>query len=138
MHTYNSSLRYMMTKKDAKPRLIHLVLLLQEFNFKVKDRKGTENQVVDYLSQLEDEVIRDLGEKAEINDTFPDEHVLASYQDLILLFEDFEIFLASDIIPLDLSFHQRKTFIHDVSSFGRIHTYKELRRWAYSALCVKS
>ena len=29
-----------MAKKDAKPRLIRWVLLLQEFDFEVLDRKG--------------------------------------------------------------------------------------------------
>ena len=50
-----------MAKKDEKPRLIHWVLLLQEFDFEVLDRKGTENQVVDHLSRLEDEAMRELG-----------------------------------------------------------------------------
>ena len=53
IHTDNSSFRYLMAKKDAKLRLIHRVLLLQEFYFEVKDRKGTENQVADQLSRLE-------------------------------------------------------------------------------------
>ena len=50
-----------MAKKDAKPRLIRWVLLLQEFDFEVLDRKGTENQVADHLSRLEDEAMRELG-----------------------------------------------------------------------------
>lgn len=53
-----------MEKKDAKQRLVRWVLLLQEFDFDVKERKGTENQVADHLSRLEDEAIRELGEKA--------------------------------------------------------------------------
>ena len=67
-----------MAKKDAKPRLIHWVLLLQEFDFEVKDRKWIENQVADHLSRLKDEAMRELGEKTKIDDTFPDEHVLAA------------------------------------------------------------
>ncbi|XP_060210808.1 uncharacterized protein LOC132637788 [Lycium barbarum] len=42
-HTDQLSLRYLMTKKDAKPKLIRWVIPLQEFGFKVKDRKGCEN-----------------------------------------------------------------------------------------------
>ena len=47
-----------MAKKDAKPKLIRWVLLLQEFDFEVMDRKGTKNQVADQLSRLEYKAIR--------------------------------------------------------------------------------
>ena len=88
-----------MEKKDAKPRLIRQVLLLQEFDFEVLDRKGTENQVADHFSRLEDEAMRELGDKTDIDDTFPDEHILAASQDLISWFADFANYLASDIVP---------------------------------------
>ena len=58
-----------------------------------------------------------MGDKAEIDDTFRDEHVLAASQDLIPWFTDFANYLASDIVPPDLSFHQMKKFIHDVKNF---------------------
>ena len=61
VHTDHSELIYLMAQKDAKPRLIRWVLLLQEFEFEVMDRKGTENQVADHLSRLEDEAMRELG-----------------------------------------------------------------------------
>ena len=83
----------------------------------MKDRKGTQNQVADHLSRLEDGSMRELGEKVEIDDTFPDEHVLAASQDLIPWFADFTNYLPSDIVPPDLSFHQRKKFMHDVKKF---------------------
>ena len=50
-----TALRYLMAKKDAKSRLIRWVLLLQEFDFEVRDGKGTKNQVADHLSILADE-----------------------------------------------------------------------------------
>ena len=93
------------------------MLLLQEFDFEVKDRKGTENQVVDHLSRLEDEAMGKLGEKAEIGDIFHDDHVLAAFHDLIPWFADFANYQASNIVPSELSFHQRKKFMHDVKKF---------------------
>jgi hypothetical protein len=42
-----------MSKKDAKPRLIRWVLLLQEFDLHMVDRKGAENRVADNLSRFE-------------------------------------------------------------------------------------
>ena len=87
-----------MAKKDAKPRLITWVLLLQEFDFEVKERKGTENQVADHFSRLEDESMRELGEKAEIDDAFPDEYVLTTFQHLIPWFAYFENYMESDVV----------------------------------------
>ena len=99
-----------MVKNDAKPRLIRWVLLMQEFDFEVKDRKGTKNQVVDQLCRLEDEDMLELGEKAEIYDAFSDEHVLPASQDLIPWFTYFTNYMASDVVPSELTFHQRKKF----------------------------
>ena len=38
--TDHSAIKYLMTKKDVKPRLIRWVLLLQEFDMKLKIKKG--------------------------------------------------------------------------------------------------
>ncbi|XP_073041830.1 uncharacterized protein [Primulina eburnea] len=56
VHTDHSALKYLMSKKDAKPRLIRWILLLQEFDLTIIDRKGTENQVADHLSRLENHI----------------------------------------------------------------------------------
>ena len=90
---------------------------MHEFDFEVIDIKWTDNQVADHLSHLEDEAMRELGDKNEIDDTFPDEHVLATSQDLIPWLLDFAKYLANDIVPPDFSFHQRKKFMYDVKIF---------------------
>ncbi|KAH0673865.1 hypothetical protein KY284_024952 [Solanum tuberosum] len=73
VHTDHLALRYLMAKEDAKPRLIRWVLLLQEFNFEVNDRKGTKNQVADHFSRLEEEAMIKLEDGVEINDAFSDQ-----------------------------------------------------------------
>ena len=99
-----------MAKKDEKLRLIRWVLLLQEFDFEVMDKKGTENQVADHLSRIEDEAMRVLGDKTDIDDTFPDEHVLAAYK---TWFHGSQILRT---IYLVILFHRTCPFIKEKSS----------------------
>ncbi|KAG9458840.1 hypothetical protein H6P81_003348 [Aristolochia fimbriata] len=69
VYTDHATLRYLFGKKDSKPRLIRWILLLQEFDTEIKDKKGAENVVADHLSRLETEEV----EKKGIYELFPDE-----------------------------------------------------------------
>ncbi|XP_070008311.1 uncharacterized protein [Nicotiana sylvestris] len=55
VHTDHAALRYLMTKKDSKARLMRWVLLFQELDLEIIHRKGSENQVADHLYRLEEE-----------------------------------------------------------------------------------
>ena len=71
--TYDLALKYLLTKKNAKARLIRWVFLLQEFNLQIKDKKRVENVVVNHLSRL---TIAHNTHNPPINDEFPEESLL--------------------------------------------------------------
>ena len=79
--TDHSALRYVMMKKDAKARLIRWILLLQEFDLEIRDKKGVENVVANHLSCIPNSSCNEL----PINEDFPDENLLAIFRNLGLL-----------------------------------------------------
>ena len=65
----HAALKYLLTKKDAKPRLIRWILLLQNFDLEIKDKKGVENSIPDHLSRMQFENSQELS----INDSLRDD-----------------------------------------------------------------
>ena len=106
MQTDHSAIKYLMTKKDAKPRLIRWVLLLQEFDLEIKDKKGIENLVADHLSRLEgprDEV--------PVSDDFLYEKLLViGDTKTVPWFAYYVNYLVAKVIPPDFSYQQKKRF----------------------------
>ena len=69
----HSALKYLLTKQNSKARHIRWVLLLQEFNQQIKDKKGVENVVTNHLSRS---IIAYNTHDPPINDEFPEESLL--------------------------------------------------------------
>ncbi|CAM8953800.1 unnamed protein product [Rhodiola kirilowii] len=114
VYTDHAAIKYLMAKKDAKPRLIRWVLLLQEFNIEIKDKKGVENVVADHLSRIEHFDTKWFS--MPIRDSFLGEYLL-SVQDEAPWYADYVNYLTCDILPNDLDHNQRRKFLHDVSRY---------------------
>lgn len=103
----HASFKYLLAKKEAKPRLIRWILLLQEFDLEIKDKKGSENLVANYLSRL----IR--GEEfLPLHDHFLDEQLLIIHR-MIPWYAYMVNYLASKILPEDITPAQKNKIRHD-------------------------
>jgi hypothetical protein len=69
VYTDHAAVKYLLTKKNAKPHLIRWILLLQEFDLEIKDKKGVKNSIADHLSRMQFENPQEL----PINDSLRDD-----------------------------------------------------------------
>ncbi|GKC89195.1 reverse transcriptase domain-containing protein, partial [Tanacetum coccineum] len=102
VYTDHSALKYLMNKQDAKPRLLRWVLLLQEFDIIIRDKKGSENLVTDHLSRLENPH-KDVLENTDINEHFPLETLGVILNGSTPWFTDFANYHAGNFIIKGMS-----------------------------------
>lgn len=114
VYTDHSTIKYLLTKVESKPRLIRWILLLQDFDLEIKDKKGSENVVADHLSRHENAKIT--AKEKEILDDFPDEKLFMVTERP--WFVDMANFRAVGVIPEELSYSEMPT-----TSFGKIPIY---------------
>nr|KYP71708.1 Retrovirus-related Pol polyprotein from transposon 17.6 [Cajanus cajan] len=95
VYTDHAAIKYLLTKVYSKPRLIRWILLLQEFDLEIKDKKGCENHVADHLSRLVNEQVT--SQEEEILEEFPDEKLFAMSERP--WFADMANYKAAGVIP---------------------------------------
>ncbi|WKA01472.1 hypothetical protein VitviT2T_019753 [Vitis vinifera] len=110
--TDHSTLKYLLTKQDAKSRLIRWILLLQEFDLQIRDKKGVENVVADHLSRL---VIAHNSHVLPINDDFPEESLMLLAK--TPWYAHIANYLVTGEVPSEWKAQDRKHF------FAKIHAY---------------
>ncbi|GKB81954.1 reverse transcriptase domain-containing protein [Tanacetum coccineum] len=119
MYTDHSALKYLLAKQDAKLRLLHWILLLQEFDVIICDKKGAENLAADHLSRLENPHQSEL-EKKEITETFPLETLgMVTFCDDASTpwFADFANYHAGNFVVKGMSSQQKKKIFKDVKHY---------------------
>ncbi|KAM2973735.1 hypothetical protein FF1_000103 [Malus domestica] len=111
IYTDHAALKYLLTKNEAKPRLIRWMLLLQEFDIEIRDKKGSENVMADHLSRLvhEEEVVL-------IPETFPDEQLM-SIEVSMPWYADLVNYLASKVIPSEFNKNQHDKLKYDARNY---------------------
>nr|GEW28042.1 reverse transcriptase domain-containing protein [Tanacetum cinerariifolium] len=116
VYTDHSALKYLLSKQDAMLRLLWWVLLLQESDIIVRDKKGTENITADHLSRLENPY-KDVFENKDINENFPLETLGKISSGSTPWFADFANFHAGNFIIKGMSSQQKKKFSKDVKHY---------------------
>ena len=129
-------------KKKVKPRLIRKVLLLQEFDMEIKDKRGSENVVADHLTHFQSN--KGMEDRTKIEESFPYKQFLAMeahfqsdkgmedrtkieesfpYKQFLAMeahfpwYANFVNYLACNGLPLGLSSQQKQKFLHDVKLY---------------------
>nr|GEV33690.1 reverse transcriptase domain-containing protein [Tanacetum cinerariifolium]GEV41618.1 reverse transcriptase domain-containing protein [Tanacetum cinerariifolium] len=119
VYTDHSALKYLLAKQDAKPRLLWWILLLQEFDVIINDKKGVENLTADHLSRLKNPHQDEL-EKKEITKTFHLETLgmIAFRGDNSTPWcDDIENYHAGNFIVKWMSSQQKKKFFKDAKHY---------------------
>ncbi|XP_048621486.1 uncharacterized protein LOC125591380 [Brassica napus] len=129
VYTDHAALRHLLAKKDAKPRLLRWILILQEFDLEIKDKPGVENGVADHLSRLRVEC------GIPIDEGLPEEQIMAigaavtacetgrKLEEMKAIDEtgpwyaDLVNYLACGREPLNLTGCARKKFFKDVKRY---------------------
>lgn len=109
VYTDHVALKYLFAKQKSNPRFLRWILLLHEFSFEIRNKKGCENTVVNHLARLSS--IEETEDKHQIKHEFSNESILAIAS--APWFADYVNYLVRGIILIDFDSNKKKKFIHD-------------------------
>nr|GEU89618.1 reverse transcriptase domain-containing protein [Tanacetum cinerariifolium] len=125
VYTDHSALKYLLSKQDVKPRLIRWVLLLQEFDITIHDKKGTENLAAYHLFRLENPH-KDVFENIDINENFPLETLGMSSQQKKKFFKDVKHYFWDDPYLFQICANQIiRRCVHSQEAYDILKAYHE-------------
>jgi hypothetical protein len=114
VYTDHAAIKYLLRKKESKPRLIRWILLLQEFDVEIKDKKGVENTVADHL-------LRQKGDNSSesIADNMPGDQLMkvTHFRKELPWYADIVNYLVCKAIPPEMSYQQKKKLIYDSKQY---------------------
>nr|GFA14354.1 retrovirus-related Pol polyprotein from transposon 17.6 [Tanacetum cinerariifolium] len=145
----NAEAHYTTMEKEllavVKLRLLRWILLLQEFDVEIRDKKGAKNLAADHLSRLENPYQSD-PKKKEITETFPLKTLgMVTFRgdSNTLWFANIANYLAGNFIVKGMATQQKKNFFKDVKHYFwddpylfRICTDQVIRRCVYGQEAV--
>ncbi|XP_013634434.1 PREDICTED: uncharacterized protein LOC106340115 [Brassica oleracea var. oleracea] len=129
VYTDHAALRHLMTKKDAKPRLLRWILLLQEFDLEIRDKPEVENCVADHLSRqkiesgipidegLPEEQIMAIGAVVAVCETGKKLEEVKGTEEKGSWYADLVNYLACGREPMGLEGYAKKKFYKDVKRY---------------------
>jgi hypothetical protein len=138
VYTNHAAIKFLLNEKKAKPRLIGWILLLQEFDIEVKDKKGAEYVVADHLSRIHDFPIDEI----PIQETLHGEKLMQTCfaQGTTPWYADAVNYLVCNIIPRSFGYQNKKKFMHDVKEYfwGEPYLFKHCQDDAYKMRTLRS
>jgi len=125
VYTDHAALKHLYAKKDTKPRLLRWILLLQEFEMEIVDKKGIENGAADHLSIEEPIPIDDLMPKEQLmvikffggSYCGKEFHQLNAVEGRSPWYADHVNYLACGVEPPNLTSYEKKKFFSDIHHY---------------------